>query len=74
MTRVRSVALVVAGSAAYDDVTDTYQAEIDRPAYWNADQTYATACWTGKVVSPEGEAAPAGIKVAAEGVSYVGQA
>jgi hypothetical protein len=65
---------VDAGSAAYDDVTETYQAEIDRPAYWNADQTYATACWTGKVVSPEGEAAPAGIKVAAEGVSYVGQA
>lgn len=63
-----------AGSASYDDVEETYTAPIDRPAYWNADQPYTTACWTGKVVSPDGATAPAGIRVAAEGVNYVGEA
>lgn len=64
---------VSAGTATYDPGTQTYTSTIDRPAYWNADQPYATACWSGQVLTPEGVAAPAGIKVAAEGVSYLGE-
>jgi len=59
--------------ATYDAATRTYAGPIARTAYWNADQPYATACWSGRVVTPEGTAAPAGLKVAAEGVSYLGE-
>ncbi len=64
---------ISAGAGTYDAGTRTYAGPIDRPAYWNADQPYATACWSGRVVTPEGNPAPAGIKVAAEGVSYHGE-
>jgi hypothetical protein len=64
---------VPGGTASYDAATRTYSSTIDKPAYWNCDQPYATACWTGTVVTPEGEVAPAGIKVAGEGVSYLGE-
>jgi hypothetical protein len=64
---------VKSGDASYDPQTRTYSSTIDKPAYWNCDQPYATACWTGRVVTPEGAIAPAGIKVAAEGVTYIGE-
>ncbi|HXJ19534.1 MAG TPA: hypothetical protein VMT03_04805 [Polyangia bacterium] len=64
---------VSAGTATYDTGTQTYTTTIDRPRYWNCDQPYATACWTGQVVTPEGMPAPAGIKVAAEGTNYIGE-
>jgi hypothetical protein len=65
---------VESGSADYDPGSETYVGDIDRDQYWNADLTYSTACWKGQVVSPEGDAAPAGLRVAAEGITYVGEA
>jgi hypothetical protein len=61
------------GTATYDSESDCYVAEVDQPAYWNADQTFDTACVTGQVVRPDGEPARDGITVRAEGTSYIGQ-
>ena len=62
------------GTATYNEASTCYDAPVDQPAQWNADQPYATACVTGRVVTPDGDPAIGGITVASEGISYIGEA
>lgn len=60
------------GSASYSDTAGGYTAPVSSGGYWNCDQPYATACVTGKIVTPDGDPAIGGIEVTSQGVSYVG--